>query len=112
MRIKKTVRIPEFQGQKFVMTGIEVLGINKGTVYLEGHSEDKVNFKLTLKNLNTGGGDITVTLDSDNNERKEGVYKFMLDQPTSLPYIRYIIETTSVEVRAVNLLGFVTELSF
>jgi len=110
MRIKKTVRIPEFQGQKFVMTGIEVLGINKGTVILTGGD---INFKLTLKNLNKPDeGDITVTLDSDNNENKEGVYKFMLDQPTSLPYIRYIIETTSVEVRAVNLLGFVTELSF
>lgn len=110
MRIKKTVRIPEFQGQKFVMTGIEVLGINKDTVYLDG---ENINFKLTLKNLNNpNGGDITVTLDSDGNENKEGVYKFMLDQPTSLPYIRYIIETTSVEVRAVNLLGFVTELSF
>ena len=48
MRIKKTVRIPEFQGQKFVMTGIEVLGINKGTVILTG---EKVNFKLTLKFL-------------------------------------------------------------
>jgi hypothetical protein len=110
MRIKKTVRIPEFQGQKFVMTGIEVLGINKDTVILTG---DDINFKLTLKNLNnTNGEDITVTLDSDDNENEEGVYKFMLDQPTSLPYIRYIIETTSVEVRAVNLLGFVTELSF
>ena len=110
MRIKKTVRIPEFQGQKFVMTGIEVLGINKNPVILTG---ENINFNLTLKNLNnTGGEDITVTLDSDDNENEEGVYKFMLDQPTSLPYIRYIIETTSVEVRAVNLLGFVTELSF
>jgi len=107
MKIKKTIRIPEDKGSRFMLTGIEVLGYATALLPLIEMSLQDLNKK------NTGTIDYELPLIAiDTDEQVLGTYRWNLTTPTSLPYVRYEIDATNFDVRNVNLLGYVTEISF
>ena len=107
MNIRKTVRLPEYQGQQFHMTGIEVLGIRPvpcpGT-----QNEPVVTIVLTAPSSETPITPITIT-PYDTDLVNDGVFKWALSEPINQPFIRYAVTAKHFDVRAINLLGYVTE---
>lgn len=103
MNIRKTVRLPEYQGQQFHMTGIEVLGIRPGT-----QNEPVVTIVLTAPSSESPTTPITIT-PYDTDLVNDGVFKWALSEPINQPFIRYAVTAEHFDVRAINLLGYVTE---
>ena len=104
MNIRKTVRLPEYQGQQFHMTGIEVLGIRPvGT-----QPGPAVTIVLTAPSSGSPTTPITIT-PYDTDLINDGVFKWALSEPINQPFIRYAVTAEHFDVRAINLLGYVTE---
>lgn len=106
MNIRKTVRLPEYQGQQFHMTGIEVLGI-RPVPYGTPHAP-VVTIVLTAPSSETPTTSITIT-PYDTDLINDGVFKWALSEPINQPFIRYAVTAEHFDVRAINLLGYVTE---
>lgn len=107
MNIRKTVRLPEYQGQQFHMTGIEVLGI-RPVPCSRTQNEPVVTIVLTAPSSKTPITPITIT-PYDTDLINDGVFKWALSEPINQPFIRYAVTAKRFDVRAINLLGYVTE---
>lgn len=107
MNIRKTVKLPEYQGQQFHMTGIEVLGI-RPVPYLGTQHQSVVTIVLTAPSSESPTTPITIT-PYDTDLSNDGVFKWALSEPINQPFIRYAVTAEHFDVRAINLLGYVTE---
>lgn len=96
--ITRVIKLPEYQGQTFHLTGVEVLGyplIRDIVITVELSKEvDKSPIEL---------------YPYDDNLNTDGIYRYNCKFPIIAPYIRYTVTTTGFDVRDVNLLGFFTE---